>query len=322
MSGVVRWGIIGCGDVVKRKSGPAFQRAERSDLVAVMRRSADLAEAFATEHGVPHWTTDAGELIDRCRRGRGLHRLAAGDPPRLRPSRLRRRQAVSGGETDRPFIGGMPGDDRRVRGARHPAVRVVLPPLPAQVSQGQGDPRLGPVGAHRRRHLPVRRARQDQGVAAQSPAFGGRHLLRYRRSRSRSSRFLVRAARPGRRRRGERLADPRYRGRGVAGFSDARAGDRYGVVEFSRRQGRRPDGDRGPRRHDPAFLRQLRDAVHPGTPGTGRRLRLPAFAPEGQEHRPAPRRQAQQGQGADGQRAFRVFVHPLPASAAGPVRGR
>jgi len=63
MSGRVRWGIIGCGDVVKRKSGPAFQRADRSELVAVMRRSADLAKAFATEHGVPHWTTDAHELI-------------------------------------------------------------------------------------------------------------------------------------------------------------------------------------------------------------------------------------------------------------------
>ncbi len=63
MSGRVRWGIIGCGDVVERKSGPAFQRAARSELVAVMRRSADMAERFAAKHGVPHWTTDANELI-------------------------------------------------------------------------------------------------------------------------------------------------------------------------------------------------------------------------------------------------------------------
>ena len=43
----VRWGIIGCGDVVERKSGAAFQSVERSELVAVMRRSGNLAEAFA-----------------------------------------------------------------------------------------------------------------------------------------------------------------------------------------------------------------------------------------------------------------------------------
>jgi predicted dehydrogenase len=59
----VRWGIIGCGDVAERKSGAAFQNAERSELVAVMRRSGNLAEAFARRHGVPIWTTDADEVI-------------------------------------------------------------------------------------------------------------------------------------------------------------------------------------------------------------------------------------------------------------------
>ena len=60
----VRWGIIGCGDVVERKSGAAFQSVERSELAAVMRRSGNLAEAFARQHGVPFWTTDADEVID------------------------------------------------------------------------------------------------------------------------------------------------------------------------------------------------------------------------------------------------------------------
>jgi 1,5-anhydro-D-fructose reductase (1,5-anhydro-D-mannitol-forming) len=60
----VRWGIIGCGDVVERKSGAAFQRAARSELVAVMRRSGDLAEAFARRHGVPIWTTNADDVIN------------------------------------------------------------------------------------------------------------------------------------------------------------------------------------------------------------------------------------------------------------------
>src|SRR6185436_17614628 len=54
----VRWGIIGCGDVTEVKSGPGFQKAERSSLVAVMRRNGDLARDYAQRHGVPRWYDD------------------------------------------------------------------------------------------------------------------------------------------------------------------------------------------------------------------------------------------------------------------------
>ena len=37
----IRWGIIGCGDVTEVKSGPGFQKANGSRLVAVMRRDGD-----------------------------------------------------------------------------------------------------------------------------------------------------------------------------------------------------------------------------------------------------------------------------------------
>ena len=50
---VVRWGIIGCGDVTEVKSGPGFQKAAGSQLVAVMRRSGGLAADYARRHGVP-----------------------------------------------------------------------------------------------------------------------------------------------------------------------------------------------------------------------------------------------------------------------------
>jgi len=59
----VRWGIIGCGDVTEVKSGPAFQKAERSSLVAVMRRDAAKAEDYARRHGVPRWYADAAALV-------------------------------------------------------------------------------------------------------------------------------------------------------------------------------------------------------------------------------------------------------------------
>lgn len=60
----VRWGIVGCGDVTEVKSGPAFARVPNSSLVAVMRRDAAKARDYAERHGVPHWTTDAGAIIE------------------------------------------------------------------------------------------------------------------------------------------------------------------------------------------------------------------------------------------------------------------
>ncbi len=59
----IRWGIIGCGDVTEVKSGPGFQKAEGSALVAVMRRDAAKAEDYARRHNVPRWYADADALI-------------------------------------------------------------------------------------------------------------------------------------------------------------------------------------------------------------------------------------------------------------------
>ncbi|HEV7745128.1 MAG TPA: Gfo/Idh/MocA family oxidoreductase [Pyrinomonadaceae bacterium] len=62
--GMIRWGMIGCGDVTEVKSGPGFQKAEHSSLVAVMRRDGMLAKDYAERHGVPRWYDDAAKLID------------------------------------------------------------------------------------------------------------------------------------------------------------------------------------------------------------------------------------------------------------------
>lgn len=60
----IRWGIIGCGAVTEVKSGPAFQKAAGSALVAVMRRTGTLAQEYARRHHVPRWYSDADALID------------------------------------------------------------------------------------------------------------------------------------------------------------------------------------------------------------------------------------------------------------------
>ncbi len=60
----IRWGIIGCGNVTEKKSGPAFQKAQNSELIAVMRRNAELAKDYAKRHNVPKWYSDAESLIN------------------------------------------------------------------------------------------------------------------------------------------------------------------------------------------------------------------------------------------------------------------
>lgn len=60
---IIRWGMIGCGDVTEVKSGPGFQKADHSTLVAVMRRNGRLAKDYAERHGVSRWYDDAAKLI-------------------------------------------------------------------------------------------------------------------------------------------------------------------------------------------------------------------------------------------------------------------
>lgn len=64
MSKIIRWGIIGCGDVTEFKSGPAFKKVEGSALVAVMRRNESLAADYAARHGVAKWYSDGDALIN------------------------------------------------------------------------------------------------------------------------------------------------------------------------------------------------------------------------------------------------------------------
>jgi predicted dehydrogenase len=61
---MIKWGIIGCGNVTEVKSGPAFNKVKDSSLVAVMRRDAALAEDYAKRHNVPKFYSDAGKLIN------------------------------------------------------------------------------------------------------------------------------------------------------------------------------------------------------------------------------------------------------------------
>ncbi|MDD1793705.1 Gfo/Idh/MocA family oxidoreductase [Enterovibrio sp. ZSDZ42] len=60
----IRWGMIGCGSVTERKSGPAFWQVDASSLGLVMARREEQAKDYSERHGIPQYTTDVAELIN------------------------------------------------------------------------------------------------------------------------------------------------------------------------------------------------------------------------------------------------------------------
>ena len=59
----IRWGIIGAGDIVRKRIVPAMQELANSEVIAITRAKADLAEAFAAEFGIPKWYSDYREML-------------------------------------------------------------------------------------------------------------------------------------------------------------------------------------------------------------------------------------------------------------------
>lgn len=59
----IRWGIIGCGDVARRRVATAIQTDPGSELIAVCRRNQQALDKFCADFNVPLGTTDASQLI-------------------------------------------------------------------------------------------------------------------------------------------------------------------------------------------------------------------------------------------------------------------
>lgn len=60
---ILNWGIIGCGSVVEKKSGPAIEKSENSQIIAVMRRDRAKAEDFARRHGIKRFYSNDSDII-------------------------------------------------------------------------------------------------------------------------------------------------------------------------------------------------------------------------------------------------------------------
>ena len=61
---IIRWGILGCGNVTEIKSGPAYQKTVGFKIEAVMRRDAEKAADYAKRHNIDKYYSDADELIN------------------------------------------------------------------------------------------------------------------------------------------------------------------------------------------------------------------------------------------------------------------
>jgi len=60
----VRWGLIGCGDIARKRVARLLADLPHSELIAVSRAQAPLAESFANEFGAKKWYADWRDLIN------------------------------------------------------------------------------------------------------------------------------------------------------------------------------------------------------------------------------------------------------------------
>ncbi len=60
---LLRWGLVGCGDVARNKGGPALYSTPGCSLVAVMSRNEERAASFARRHGARRYYANYEELL-------------------------------------------------------------------------------------------------------------------------------------------------------------------------------------------------------------------------------------------------------------------
>jgi len=59
----VHWGLIGSGDIARKRIAPALRDLASCTLAAVCRGRPELAESFAQEFGAPRWYATTAELL-------------------------------------------------------------------------------------------------------------------------------------------------------------------------------------------------------------------------------------------------------------------
>lgn len=60
---ILNWGLIGAGDIARKRIAPALRDIENCNLISVSRSRAELAEEFTKEFGAKKWFADWRELV-------------------------------------------------------------------------------------------------------------------------------------------------------------------------------------------------------------------------------------------------------------------
>jgi len=61
--GIIRWGVIGAGDIVVRRVAPAIVELDNCEFAAIARDRSELAESSARELGAMRWYSDWREML-------------------------------------------------------------------------------------------------------------------------------------------------------------------------------------------------------------------------------------------------------------------
>lgn len=152
---MIRWGLIGCGDIAAKRVAAALSQGRGSGLVAVARARAELAAGFAESHGAKRWHADWRDLV----RDEELDAVYLATPVHLHAE-----QAVAAAESgkhvlcEKPMALDVSGCERMIAAARGHGVRLgvayyrhhypVVMRLRALLASGElGDPVLAHVQA-------------------------------------------------------------------------------------------------------------------------------------------------------------------------------
>ncbi len=60
---ILKWGLIGCGDIAHKRVAPALRDLPNCELLAIARSRPDLAESFANQFGARKWYPTSQELL-------------------------------------------------------------------------------------------------------------------------------------------------------------------------------------------------------------------------------------------------------------------
>lgn len=60
---IIKWGILGAGDIADRVMAPAMRAAPHAELVAIMRRDQSAASEFSQKHDVPRVYDTVGAIV-------------------------------------------------------------------------------------------------------------------------------------------------------------------------------------------------------------------------------------------------------------------